>query len=110
MSATWIDRTLQHHPAGRRCPRLVASDTGAERLSALVRDDVVRDEMEPLAFEAEDRAIVALAELARRSAAIASKTGWSRSASWLITRRISPVAVCCSSDSVSSRFRALQLL
>ena len=29
-----------------------------------------------------------------------------RSASWLITRRISLVAVCCSSASVSSRFRA----
>ena len=38
--------------------------------------------------------------------AIASKTGWTSVCAWLITRRISAVAVCRSSDSVRSRLRA----
>ena len=38
--------------------------------------------------------------------ATASMTGWRSVGELAITRRISPVAVCCSSDSVSSRFRA----
>ena len=37
---------------------------------------------------------------------MASKTGWTSVGELLMTRRISLVAVCCSSDSVSSRFRA----
>ena len=37
---------------------------------------------------------------------MASKTGWTSVGELEITRRISAVAVCCSSDSVSSRFRA----
>ena len=35
-----------------------------------------------------------------------SKTGWTFVGELEIARRISAVAVCCSSDSVSSRFRA----
>ena len=35
-----------------------------------------------------------------------SKTGWTSVGELEMTRRISPVAVCCSSASVSSRFRA----
>ena len=38
--------------------------------------------------------------------AIVSKTGWVSVGDAEIARRISLVAVCCSSDSVSSRFRA----
>ena len=38
--------------------------------------------------------------------AIVSKTGWVSVGEAEIARRISLVAVCCSSDSVSSRFRA----
>ena len=43
---------------------------------------------------------------ARRSAAIVSKTGWTSVGELEMTRRISPVAVCCSRASVRSRFRA----
>ena len=42
----------------------------------------------------------------RRSRAIVSKTGWTSVGELAMTRRISPVAVCCSSASVSSRLRA----
>ena len=45
----------------------------------------------------------------RRFAAIASKTGWTSVGELEMTRRISLVAVCCSSASVSSRFRASEL-
>ena len=38
--------------------------------------------------------------------AMASNTGWTSVVDPLMARRISAVAVCCSSDSVSSAFRA----
>ena len=37
---------------------------------------------------------------------MASNTGWTSVGELLITRRISLVAVCCSSDSMRSRLRA----
>ena len=42
--------------------------------------------------------------------ATASSTGWMSVGELLMTRRISAVAVCCSSDSVSSRLRACSSL
>jgi hypothetical protein len=38
--------------------------------------------------------------------AIVSNTGWTSVCDWLITRRISLVAVCCSNASVRSRLRS----
>ena len=46
----------------------------------------------------------------RRSPRSVSNTGWTSVGELEMTRRISPVAVCCSSVSVRSRLRALQLL
>ena len=42
----------------------------------------------------------------RGALAIASNTGWTSVGELEMTRRISLVAVCCSSASVSSRFRS----
>ena len=65
-----------------------------------------RDQVDQLAVEREDD------RRARRRTARSALARWCRtpaarrSASWLITRRISLVAVCCSSASVRSRLRA----
>ena len=51
-----------------------------------------------------DYGIASLAE-SRRVPAIVSSTGWTSVGELEMTRRISPVAVCCSRASVSSRLR-----
>ena len=51
-------------------------------------------------------ATVSVTQPCPRSRTMASNTGWMSVGELEITRRISAVAVCCSSDSVSSRFRA----
>ena len=61
--------------------------------------------MDELAVEGEDVGDVALQRSAA-AAEIVSNTGCTSVGDWLITRRISLVAVCCSSASVSSRLRA----
>jgi hypothetical protein len=61
---------------------------------------VMRHEMQQLAVEAEERPEASAAEI-YALATIVSKTGWISVCDRLITRNISLVAVCCSSDSVT---------
>ena len=56
-------------------------------------------------FEAQHRGVVGARTAAPRSRAMVSNTGWRSVGELEMTRRISPVAVCCSSASVSSRLR-----
>ena len=66
---------------------------------------MMRGEVKQLPVEPEDPRELGAQ---RRAAlpAILSKTGWTSVGELEMTRRISPVAVCCSSVSVRSRFRA----
>ena len=59
--------------------------------------------MDQLAVEPEARALNAPSHSRTALSAIVSKTGWTSVGELLITRRISLVAVCCSSASVSAR-------
>ena len=65
-----------------------------------------RSDVEHLAVEAQQRSRHRLRRAVPRSPTMASNTGWTSVGDRAITRRISPVAVCCSSASVSSALRA----
>ena len=66
---------------------------------------MVSREAEQLAVEP-DRQRRSASHSRPRSATIASNTGWTSVGELEMTLRISPVAVCCSRVSVSSRLRA----
>ena len=81
---------------------------GLLRWSRRARDahqPLLRDQPQGLAFQAKHDDIPAPHKRAALLAT-ASITGWRSVGERQITRRISPVAVCCSSASLSSRFRA----
>ena len=67
---------------------------------------VLSDEVEQLAVEPDRPRRTAPSHSRTALRTMASNTGWTSVGELEMTRRISPVAVCCSSDSVSSRFRA----
>ena len=67
---------------------------------------VVGDHVDERAVELKHRAVRLPSHTRKARCAIVSKTGWVSVGEAEIARRISLVAVCCSSDSVSSRFRA----
>ena len=98
--ARWpIDRARRHAGAASAAPRLaaVAEPVGGRRARLIaVREPDHCCRCAPTAG-------------ARSARAIASKTGCTSVGELLITRRTSAVAVCCSSASVSSAVRSLDL-
>ena len=66
----------------------------------------MRDEVEQLAVERDTRRRSVASHSRTALATIVSNTGWTSVGELLMTRRISLVAVCCSSASVRSAFRA----
>ena len=119
LRALAIDRVLGISPAtsgdvrrsdrlGPRAPISVSVDRGAtgysraDRQSHLGVETVRRHEVKRVAVrDQDDAAVGALAEPRRRSRRWRRTPAGDRSASWQITRRISLVAVCCSSASVT---------
>ena len=119
-SGVRVRRDRRRRPGcGRRPVRTARPDVCARRSHADTRacsgsstsgvDVVVRGELEQLAVEPDQTLRRRRRTAAPRSRTIVSKTGWTSVGELAITRRISPVAVCCSSASVSSRVPRLQL-
>ena len=107
-SATWIDSPLEHGPPGRRSSRL-ESERPRPTSSAPAASPWSRRQRRA-ARRRTGRCARSSASHSRAAfSAIGSKTGWRSVGELAITRRISLVAVCCSSASVSSRFRVLEL-
>ena len=105
-SSTWIVR--RSAPPGR--PPCRAWQRSCSPTSARARQcPVPGHQSQDVPVQAEDDRIGAPQTRAAFSATV-SMTGWRSVGELEITRRISAVAVCCSSASVSSRFRASQLL
>ena len=105
ISSTWIvRRSRTARPArGRRPGQL------AQRQRIVQRRSMPRNQPEMLRLQPKMADVDASHSRAAFSAT-ASMTGWRSVGELAITRRISLVAVCCSSASVSSRFRVLELL
>ena len=82
----------------------IAGGASVRRLAAFTPSSAARWTSSP--SKREDVAELGAAQLAARSRRSCRTPAARRSASWLITRRISLVAVCCSSASVRSRLRA----
>ena len=93
-------------PAPRGLPR--TADRDGEALLARVAIGIARDGRRDGAISVPtvDGRVERLAEPRRALARSASNTGWTSVGDLEMTRRISPVAVCCSSVSVRSRLRA----
>ena len=92
--------TLSAEPRGHRERSLKRVEPGG---AAVIGDDAA------VAVERIDRRVIARRTADAALSAMVSNTGWTSVGELEMTRRISLVAVCCSSASVSSRFRASQL-
>ena len=91
----------------RRCPPRRAASGMPARIAAAasVSGSPMAARWISVAVEREDARDVRPAQR-QRAAAIVSNTGWTSVGDRLMTRRMSLVAVCCSSASVRSRLRA----
>ena len=99
-------RRSSDRAAGDRCRGSSGRTSSPTRPIGDRRRDGAATHEADLALDAEDDARRAPRTGARRSRRSASSTGWRSVGELEMTRRISPVAVCCSSASVSSRLRA----
>ena len=106
MSSTWIDPPLAAPPGRRRCRELTGDGLADRRDRRSVPCRGHQAQMLP--FEAVDRRIRRAAH-PRGALGDGSKTGWRSVGELAITRRISPVAVCCSSAWLA-RERVFQLV
>ena len=100
-SSMWTTAAVEDRPARHAVPPRRPRNARWVAAELFGRPAMVSDKVNELAVVAEQTGVVAPRTGAVAAAAITSKTGWTSVGELAITRRISLVAVCCSSVSVT---------